>query len=90
MSRTNTFIGMREEGVMLVRTLIELGSDKFETGYWEQEFSLGRWADKDGNIYEEVTQTIEFSGGPVIFTKLVKNETESLFEWTEKQIESYL
>ena len=67
-------------------TIEEIG--EYE-GYFDEKFPLLRYFLKDGRHADEYLQTVEYSGGPVMFLGLQVSDGTK-FEWEDWEIQGYI
>lgn len=70
MSRSTQFVGLTAAGTAFTETLEARDRYVGAHGMFGEDIEMGQWRDADGNEYREVTQAVEWSSGPCIFTCL--------------------
>ncbi len=64
----------------------------YVSGMFDKEYQLKQHTLRSGTVYQETTQAVPWSSGPVIFTCL-EDEDRTVVQnsmWTEEEMEAYL
>lgn len=87
--RTTQFIGLNALAREYTRNHLFLcqnyktleGLDNYTYGMFNEIIPLSVWEHIDGSIYKEVVQVEPWSSGPMIFTCLMDEDGNTLFQW---------